>query len=395
MLLWANSAKHCARHFVIIGNPENRRIGMFQSALARLNLPAASIVSYEDLLAGRANLSDYVKSGAIVRIESPGENFAVEKALLMVGAQAAEDEKSAGISRQQANELSFDKGRILYPRQWYLGFCQTLKMIENQLADCPEHQLMNCPADIGLMFDKLRCQELLANNGIPVPKNFGSISSFDELIDRIEQTKCRRVFIKLAHGSSASGVVAYRTNGRDHQAITSVEMMRKDGQLRLYNSLKIRCYRNLSDIAELIDELARHRAHAEQWLPKANLDGRVFDLRVVVIAGKAGHEVIRLSRSPLTNLHLANARGDIAATRARLGEKIWQALIASCEQATRSFFRSLYAGIDIMITSDLRRHAILEMNAFGDLLPNILKDGLDTYSTQILAMLARTRQINA
>jgi hypothetical protein len=47
-------------------------------------------------------------------------------------------------------------------------------------------------------------------------------------------------------------------------------------------------------------------------MPKAGIDGRTFDLRVLVIAGRARHAVARLSRGPMTNLHLLNERGDPA-----------------------------------------------------------------------------------
>jgi hypothetical protein len=42
------------------------------------------------------------------------------------------------------------------------------------------------------------------------------------------------------------------------------------------------------------------------------------------------------------------------------------------------FPKSLYAGIDLLLMPGLRKPAILEINAFGDLLPNVLHNGLDT-----------------
>jgi hypothetical protein len=48
---------------------------------------------------------------------------------------------------------------------------------------------------------------------------------------------------------------------------------------------------------------------------------------------------------------------------------------------------SLYAGIDLLVTADFRRHAVLEVNAFGDLLPGVLCGGEDTYALEIAAML--------
>jgi hypothetical protein len=151
-----------------------------------------------------------------------------------------------------------------------------------------------------------------------VPRGLGPVRSFEGLRERMRETDCRSVFVKLAHGSSASGVVAYRTNDIRHEAITTVEMVREGCELRLYNSRLIRCYRDPAEVVCLIDVLAREGVQAEEWLPKAALGDQGFDLRVLVIAGKARHTVVRMSRSPMTNLHLGNQRGDLAAVVERL-----------------------------------------------------------------------------
>src|SRR3954468_855822 len=68
--------------FVVAGNPGCRRVALFQEALARRRLPAATLVPYIDLIAGRATLEQVVWPGTVVRLESPGRDFEVEKALL-------------------------------------------------------------------------------------------------------------------------------------------------------------------------------------------------------------------------------------------------------------------------------------------------------------------------
>jgi hypothetical protein len=372
---------------VIIGSPGCRRIELFQAALMRLDLPPATVVPWVELLAGQARLETVVRPGAVVRIESPGKEFEVERALLMAGAEMAE-EGFERMSRRAIREMTFDRGRILPSRQWYLGFCRALRGIEQQLAGCPPHRLTSDPSEIEVMFDKPRCQERLARAGIAVPPCLGVISSYDALRERMRELGCARVFVKLAHGSSASGVVAYQTNGRQHQAATTVEMVRREGALRLYNSRRIRVYREPGEIAALIDALCRHRAHAEAWLPKAGLEGRVFDLRVVVIAGQAKHAVVRSSRSPMTNLHLLNERGDLGALQARMGPEAWAAACRTCERAAACFPRSLHAGIDLLIAPGFRLHAVLEVNAFGDLLPGVFWEGRDTYTAEVEALLA-------
>ncbi|NJL43486.1 MAG: hypothetical protein HC935_09765 [Pseudanabaena sp. SU_2_4] len=136
-------------HFVIVGNPENRRITLFQSALEELGFPPADVIAYIDLLNGRSHLQQVVRPGSTIRIESPGRDFEVEKLLLRLGADAAEAEDSPWISRDAAMQLKFDRGRIFYPRQWYLGFCAALNALQSQLADySSSHQFMNQPSDI-------------------------------------------------------------------------------------------------------------------------------------------------------------------------------------------------------------------------------------------------------
>jgi hypothetical protein len=179
--------------------------------------------------------------------------------------------------------------------------------------------------------------------------------------------------------------VAYQTDGRRHQAATTVEAARRDGELRLYNSRRIRVYRDWREIAELIDALCRHRVHVEQWLPKAGFDNRTFDLRVVVIAGRACHTVARLSQSPMTNLHLLNERGDEDAVRERVGRAAWDAAMRNCELAMECFPGSLYAGVDLLFTPDYRRQVVIEVNAFGDLLPGVFWQGLETYAAELLS----------
>jgi hypothetical protein len=212
------------------------------------------------------------------------------------------------------------------------------------------------------------------------------VQSFDQLHERMRQTGCRRVFVKLAHGSSASGVIAYQTNGARQQALTTVEMVRQQGELRLYNSRRIRLYHESNKIAELMDALIREGVRVEEWMPKAGIDDHVFDLRIVVIAGRARHVVVRMSRSPMTNLHLLNRRGDWSALLTRMGQEVWQAVRQTCAKVATVFPRSLHVGVDVLIAPGYQRHAVLEGNAFGDLLPGVLSEGVDTYEAEIRAI---------
>lgn len=373
---------------ILVGVPDGRRTQMFQAALARAGAPAALVVSYTELLGGRASLSDLVLPGSLVRIDSPGRDFATELALLKAGADEDDAEGDyARATRGTLEALEFERGRIHWPRQWYLGFRRVLRMLEEQLLASRTHRPMNDPAEVALMFDKPECQRRLSEHGISVPRSLGTVNSFDELREVMRAQSCARVFVKLAHGSSASGVVAYQTDGWRHRATTTVEVVSRSGRTLLYNSRRVRTLTDAREIALLLDELCRHRVHVERWFPKAGVEGRIFDLRVLVVKGRAGHTVVRLSRHTLTNLHLLNERGSVETVASKMGEAAWADALRTCQQALKfALPRSLYAGVDLAVAPDFRGHAVLEVNAFGDLLPGVLDGGLDTYAAELSAV---------
>lgn len=369
--------------FVLVSNPGSRRTELFQAALTASTARRAHVVPWGDLLTGAVDLSEVVCAGDVVRIESPGKDFEVERLLLMLGAEGAAEEEWEGAEAGEVRKLSYDRGRILWPRQWYLGFCRALHRIEAQLAASTEYRVMNAPRAIISMFDKPLCQELLASAGCQVPRQLGIISGFEDLKERMGRSGISRVFVKLAHGSSASGVVAYQTNGSRHRASTTVEVEDVSGQTALYNTRRIRHLTDKQEIGLVIDAICRHRAYAEEWLPKAGLEGRTFDLRVLVVAGRACHTVVRGSFNPMTNLHLLNTRGDVDLLKERLGSAAWEEVQRTCEKAVGCFDDALYAGVDLLIAPDFRRHAVAEVNAFGDLLPGCHWNGMDPYETEI------------
>ncbi|MBW4569744.1 MAG: STM4014 family protein [Tolypothrix carrinoi HA7290-LM1] len=365
---------------VIIANPENRRVNFFQQALKNLNLPPAIVVAYADLIAGKT-LEHFNTPDTIIRFDSPEKNFEVEKAIIAVGAEIAAG-KHQQINSVEAAKLIFNKGRILYPRQWYLGWRYLLQQWEKQLK-C---SIMNHPQDIATMFDKPLCHEKFNHNNISVPRSLGMIENYEHLREQMQQQKLERVFIKLSHSSAASGVVAYQANSRFESAITTVERVQKNGQTLLYNSRKIRNYTKREEIADIINILTSEGVQVEEWLPKARLQGCGFDLRVVVINGEAQHIVVRLGKSPMTNLHLGNERGDSEEFLAKVKVENWQVMKQSCEAVAALFPNSLYCGVDLLILPDWKNHVILEVNAFGDLLPGITWNGMDTYTSEIKAI---------
>ncbi|MDZ8032974.1 STM4014 family protein [Nostoc sp. DedSLP04] len=380
-------------NFILIANPENRRVGFLQQAIAHFNLPPATVVDYADLIAEKQTLEQFNTPNTIIRFDSPEKNFDVDKAIIAEGSREIFSTSShQHISAEAAKKLEFDKGLILYPRQWYLGWRYLLQKWETQLTPllaCGEGYFMNHPQDIAVMFDKPACHKRFSRHNIPVPRSLGKIHNYEHLREQMQMQGIERVFVKLSHGSAASGVVAYRANSRFESAITTVERVRENGQTLLYNSRKIRHYTHREEIADIINILTAEGVQVEEWLPKAHLQECGFDVRVVVINGEAQHIVVRLSKSPMTNLHLGNERGNTEEFLAKVGLENWEIMKRTCEQAATLFPNSLYCGVDLLILPDWKTHAILEINAFGDLLPGILWNGMDTYTSEIKAILAR------
>jgi hypothetical protein len=258
-----------------------------------------------------------------------------------------------------------------------------LRKIQAVLQTIPDIRVTHPPSDIEIMFDKRLCHQRCSKHTVPVPPHLGNVHSFDELMVKMASLQINRVFIKLANGSSASGVVALETNGTYLQAHTSVELVRTEQSFKLYNSLKIRCYRNLRDISDIVDALCKEGAHIERWMPKAGWQGHCCDMRVITIAGEAQHAVLRLSKSPMTNLHLGNRRGNLSEFLVYLGEDRWTKVKKICQHAASVFPQSLHTGVDLLFSPGFKHNTVAEINAFGDLLPNVTYKGLDTYEAQV------------
>ncbi|MEU6237537.1 STM4014 family protein [Kitasatospora sp. NPDC047058] len=351
----------------VLGNPGHRRVALFTAAARAAGLPEPTVLPWIDVLRGTYRLP----AGSVVRIESPGEEEAVDALL-----------------RGPALGDGYAPTRVEGGAVWYARVTAALRAVEGQ----PGVRLLGDPEEIAVMFDKRRAHALLSAAGVPVPRALdgGPVTGWEDLRERLAAAGLRRVFVKPVHGSSASGVVALAFGPRGQvQATTSVEFT--DG--RLHNSLRVRRYRDERLVAGLVDRLAPDGLHVEQWVPKAAQAGRSADLRIVVIAGRATHVVVRTSHQPMTNLHLGGARGSLELAREAAGPA-WPGLLETAERAAACFPNSPMVGVDLLPTTGWRRALVGEVNAFGDLLPNLTglpggpAEGLDTYAAQLAALAA-------
>ncbi|UUU28793.1 STM4014 family protein [Streptomyces sp. CA-210063] len=348
--------------WVVVGNGENRRVGLFVAAAEAAGVGTPRVVEWRDVLrdGGHEFAAD-----EIVRLDSPGENAEVDRLLRGVD----------------------DPTRVEGSATWYARFLAAVGSLRGGVR-------LDDPADLAVLFDKRLCHARLDAAGVPVPPSPTSgdtppVRGWDDVRAAMREHGMARVFVKPAHGSSASGVLAVESaiSGRI-RATTSVEAA-PDG--RLHNSLRVRRYTDEREIAGIVDALAVDGLHIERWLPKASAHGRSADLRVLVVAGRATHAVVRTSRFPMTNLHLGGARGDLASVVDAAGDR-WRQALDICERAAACFPDTLCVGVDLLPAIGWRRFAVGEVNAFGDLLPRLTglpggpAEGLDTYAAQLAAV---------
>jgi glutathione synthase/RimK-type ligase-like ATP-grasp enzyme len=380
--------------FTIIANPENRRCQYFIEAAKSQGFPIPHIIPYQQALSNQVDWAQILQQTDCLRIESFGENFDVWKQLVQRGNKIIPDATEAIAADHKITELVYDRGRIQYSKQLYQGYCYWLKELQEELDQHPSIRIMNSTSSIALTFDKMACHQHFLSNNIAVVPALPSIKTYQELRAKMKQKGWNRVFVKLNHGSSASGVLALRVHKDKIQATTSVEIIQSLEGVKLYNSLKVRRYTDEKTIELIIDVLAKEDLIVEQWIPKASNEQGVFDLRIVVIDGKAQYTVVRQSRMPMTNLHLGNARGQEKNIQNLIGQTKWDALHHLAEEAVQTLPNTLYAGVDVLLSSTYQQQYILETNAFGDLLPNVLKDDLDTYQATIKAAFSKWKLTN-
>ncbi|MFJ4964562.1 hypothetical protein EES43_26630 [Streptomyces sp. ADI96-02] len=371
----SSSVRGCCPRFAVVGNPDNRRVASFEAAVRDAGLPPVRRVPWLQVLSGTA----VFEPGETVRIDSPGEDPRVERLL-------------RGVE---------DPTRVEGSARWYAGFTAAVAEVARAAEDA-RARVLGSAEDIAVLFDKRLCHARLADADVPVPASPTSgpparaVEGWSDVRALMREHRMPRAFVKLAHGSSASGVLAVETAGPGRvRASTSVE---RDARGRLFNSLRVRRYTTEREVGAIVDALAPDGLHVERWLPKATQRGRAADLRIVVVAGRATHAVVRTSASPMTNLHLGGARGDLDEVRAAVSAAggCWREALALCERAAACFPGTLCVGVDLLPATGWRRFAVGEVNAFGDLLPGLTglpggaAEGLDTYAAQVAAVMDRS-----
>ncbi len=152
---------------------------------------------------------------------------------------------------------------------------------------------------------------------------------------------------------------------------------------QLFNSKKIQQYRQKEDIQLIIDGVLQQENLVEQWLPKASVKHKTYDLRIVCLDGEIIWRVVRTSSQPITNLHLQNQAycfESLELSAAKVTE-----IDTLCQNAMRLFPGIRLAGIDVLLTTSLTPY-IIEINGQGDLIYQDAQQNNLIYQAQIRAM---------
>lgn len=335
--------------FHVFANPENRRFQLFKSAATEAG-HRVGFTSYQDWIEKGFQPDS---PNTIYRIESPGENTLVNRLLLkMVGIHNAPHPTE-----------------FRHQQSWMCAY-------EKLIGATNFERYFISPTDIVEMFDKEKMYTRLQSTQTSLPYRYPNFKNFEELQTYI---KTARVFIKPTYGSSASGMLACSIKSDFVKCSTSLEIH----QDKFFNSLRIRNYAG-KDAIQLINYVLSEGAVVEAWYPKASISRKAFDIRVVCIGGKAQHMVVRTSSSPFMNLHLGNDRGSLKEVVDKFGKHSLLRIQHEAERAAAAFPTALYLGVDVGLSIDGKHAVVFEVNAFGDLLPDIKYKGRSTYTCEIL-----------
>jgi glutathione synthase/RimK-type ligase-like ATP-grasp enzyme len=339
---------------VIVGVPGEKRTAALLRAAERRGI-AARCVPWSVALAAPALVGAAGSAGDFLRVESPGADAATWHAL----------------SRLGGDERPVDAFEWRPGRSWFGGLTRFLRALDEHSA----HLRTTHPsAQILAMTDKRVCHERLARAGVPVPEALPAAHDADELREIMRGAGRSAVYIKPRWGSSGAGVLAFR-RGASRELLTTTAQLEGG---RLYNRKRLCTYHTRGEIDLLIGAVLADGAIVQRWLPKLGTARGPFDLRVLVVRGRIAQTVARIGRGTITNLHLDALRAGVDEVLAPLGPAAASRVYETCQRAAACFPGHHCVGVDVMV--DPRGNPfVLECNAWGDYLPRLLVDGMDSY----------------
>lgn len=360
--------------YVIIANPASKRWSLYQRELLACWRehgvdPDVQVVPWAEIIPCDGDLDGMsaFETPAVVRLESPGRDFAVTRQMLQAGVREAQQrdmpaQKYAGIDWTALGEK---KGELLHPALYYLGFCRVLRGLRSAFDQRSHLHPLSCPQAVAEMFDKNAAVVRLRQAGISTPATLVAPPSAKQLMMQVREEQFATAYVKLNTGSSAMGIAVVHPLAATPYAITSVVRIGES----FYNTRRLQRIEG-DKLEEMLSFILGEGACVQRGIRLAQIDGQNFDVRVVVIYGTPAFTIFRLSSQPMTNLHLGGRRGDTARCRRCVPTRAWLDGIDQCVEAAR-LYPSAMVGVDLVFERGSWRHYILEVNAFGDFFPGL------------------------
>lgn len=255
-----------------------------------------------------------------------------------------------------------------------------------QRLQATDAHFLNSPEAINRVLDKRNCKLQLQEAGIPSTQMLlGNITNVKQLITWMQENRVFSVFIKPVYFSGAAGVIAFRLQPRTKKMMAYTSCKLVDGVLT--NTKTLYCLKDEEEIFALINTILALDVMIERWYPKADFQGKSFDLRVVYQFGHIAHVVARGSKGPVTNLHLNNQAIDI--NELGLEQELMNEIETVCEDAVDLFPGLSMAGIDILIEKNSQKPYIIEVNGQGDLIYQDIYNDNRIYKEQIRRMICK------
>lgn len=275
-----------------------------------------------------------------------------------------------------------------------MNYLQCLGELE-RLKACQDVMFFNHPSAIKMLLDKKECKNRLKIAGLAVTEDLTEIHkpaekkelaeakgpaqpAVEKKQDRIKtpeqllaimgEKRIFQVFLKPVYGSGAAGAAALRLQPQTGKMVlyTCAGETSKDGTNCLVNTKQLQRFTDSRQVLCMLEKLLRLGCIVERWYAKADYQGYSYDLRAVVQDGRMDFCLARLSKGPITNLHLNNHPLELDALG--LSHIVMEEIQDLCQRSMKLFPGLRSAGIDILLERGSLKPRIIEMNAQGDLI---------------------------
>lgn len=219
---------------------------------------------------------------------------------------------------------------------------------------------LNAPHALLQALDKKETKRILSEAGVKVTPLLAVPCYWDELLKSLSDGG-RGYFLKPRYGSGAGGIMAIRYQPGRMKWVVYTTLQRVDGVL--HNTKRIHRLTAGKDIMPLAEAVMQAGAILEEWIPKEQVGGENYDLRVVCRETEIDYVVVRCSKGSITNLHLNNHA------------RFWEELSLPDDIRRKIFLESRkaasalglhYAGVDVLIEKGTGIPHVIEVNGQGD-----------------------------